>query len=668
MKKYNNIILLIFLLIIVFIILFSIKYTKVIESFDTNQDNNFITTQQQYYTYRNKSELTSNTGQMIDMNQADKFYMLDYSKPKGKQLQLTTPDMPMNVYGTNDAITEDEDLGQLQQKCKTLTSCNDLNNNPKCGFCQSTNQFEAGDTNGPYFNVCPSGWVSNATDCIKQKEQNICSQVTSCQTMTGDANICGWCASSGKAFVATKNSEGILVPKYDTDICGDSDDLGAGLVPPGQCSQFNEEHPCIDTNMDTGPHSDTCLDKLWTEAGGTSLGTNAPDNNQQQKQLWNTKGWNEVFNEMKTMVSDANSNNWELVNQYYKGVYGKDPDPCDPKFSPSPLECYQKLFTTNGCLSNGNAYPNNTNYNNYKTQSQSSFIDFVKGLLGMSHNNSVSFDERNTAYGNCYGGQLQAPPPLKPGDQVKYTGGTFYGKNSVLIGYICSIDNGKAKVFWSYISGPDGNPHYLREGSHSNQVKISLMGAYCGQVPLDLQGQNVPSEIDVTDLQLVKPCADDPSCTTGSCDMQNIVYVYYSKSIPGQFLTYNITQNQIRDVIEKAGSLYPSARLADYSDIQYLVNGDFGFCSYGWVNQNGTFVPVLPSNSTSNADCGGGVQKVYTNPSLTSKGAGAYLYIVGNPADIVSKLSTVGLNAQIVATVGKKSYTGATDFMIKYSK
>lgn len=665
--KNNKLILFLFLLLLTYIIYFTISNSYVIEGFSNNQDYDFVNQQKDYYNYREKSEITG-SNKLNDMSQANNFFKLDFSKPSGKQLVMTTTESSISNSQTNQSIGDDIKYGNLKEKCKNITDCSELDSNPQCGYCFSTKQFEAGNENGPYFNVCPSGWSNSKSACIKQKEQNICKNISSCQTMTGDANICGWCQASGKAFVATKDSTGKLIPKYSDDTCNDNDDLGLGLVPPGQCKQFGEEHPCISPNMDTGPHSDSCLDNLWKEAGGTIKGTAAPQNNPQQKKDWNQKSWQSVFDDMKAWVSDANSNDWSLVKTHYKGVYGNDPDPCDSKFSPTPIECYQKLFTQSGCLEKGNAYPNSTNYNNYKTQSQSGFISFVKGLLGMSHNNSVSFDEKNSAYENCYGGQLQAPPPLKPGDEVKYTGGTFYGPNSILQGYICSIDsNNNAKVFWTYISGPDGNPQYSREDSNDDQTKINKMGAYCGQVPFELIGKGVPSEINIKDLKLIKACTNDSSCITGSCDMQNIVYVSYSKSVPNQFRTYNILKSQIRDVLEKANSIYPSTKLANYSDIQYLVNSDLGYCYSGWVNNQGTITGVYPSNSTSVGGCGYGEQKVIEWYDSKSNMSGAYLYVVGNPADMVSKLASVGLKADIVATVGKKSYTGETDFTLDYN-
>lgn len=650
---------------LIFIILFTIYFVSsqstYIESFDTTQDNEFVKEQKQYYTYRKNNELTgANT--YLDTSQIDKFYTFDENASKGNQLIMQTSNIPLSVLQSNQAILEDEDDGQLIKTCKTITSCNDLANNPKCGYCYSTKQFEAGDSNGPFFNVCPSGWSNSVEACKKYEEQAICSKVKSCQTMTGDASICGWCQSSGKAFVATKDSTGKLVPKYSEDVCKDEDDLGFGLIPPGQCKQFNQDHPCIGPNMDTGPHSDACLDTLWKEAGGTTSGTAAPQNNTQQVKDWNAKSWKAVFDDMKAWVSDANSNNWNLVKTHYKGVYGKDPDPCDPKFSPTPLECYQTLFTKNGCLEKGKAYPNQNNYANYKTQSKQSFIETIKQFVSNSHNNSLSYDKKNSAYENCYGGELTKPPPLKPGDRVEYTGGTFYGPNSILQGYICSVSNGKAKVFWAYISGPDGNPHYLREGSHTDQVKMSKMGAYCGQVPPELVGKNVPSEINVNDLKLLEACSSDPTCKTSNCAMQNIVYVYYTKRVSRQFKTYNVLQSQIRDVLERSMKVFPSVRIADYSDIQYLVNANFAYCYSGWVNKNGTFVAVYPSNTTSASGCGGGNQEVIEWGYSSSQIAGVYVYIDADPSTIPSKLNTVGLTGSIVATVGKKSYTGNTQF------
>ena len=327
-----------------------------------------------------------------------------------EEMRLDTSD-PINPKLVIDKIeVKTNQVEEDIEKCKSLKSCDDLQNT-KCGICLDTNEIMYGDENGPIANVClasdgkPGRWVKEASACKKAKERDICSKVNSCNTMTGEASICGWCPTSRKAFVS-KMENGVLVPKYSEDTCLTSGIFGekkpSNLYDNNSCSLAGEEYPCTGPNEETGPHSMKCLNKLWMDIGGSTSGTNAPKNaNQEQLARWNSLGVKNVLSDMRRMKANADSNVWNIAKNYYKKVYGTEPDPCSDNFIIKPVQCYQKKFVEFGCKQEGSMYPR---------KEQSMTIDqyrvAIKNMINDSHNQYLSFKDRNAAYQKCYGGSL----------------------------------------------------------------------------------------------------------------------------------------------------------------------------------------------------------------------------------------------------------------------
>jgi hypothetical protein len=305
-------------------------------------ENTFLKNQENYYKYRQQTPKT--------FSSADNFLKYVPNNPPGKQLvTYTESPLQMNAYNKLDEEVE---------KCKTLTNCSQLDGT-KCGYCYSDGNFYYGDEKGPETNVCLGKWVTTTKECNKVKERNICNKITNCNDMIGEASICGWCPTKNKAY-PFKKENGILVPKYSEDKCDNIDAVtgnNLGLISQENCGEFSKNHPCVGPNENSGPHSLQCLEYLWSKAGGTSKGTHAPQNNPDQTEYWNKRGWKRVFQDMKQWVKDANSSIWSLVESHYKGVYGRDPDPCSKKLNPIPVDCYQQLFTQKGCLKKGKGYP-----------------------------------------------------------------------------------------------------------------------------------------------------------------------------------------------------------------------------------------------------------------------------------------------------------------------
>lgn len=623
-------------LVSILLILFALSYYKYIETFENTQEQDYLQKEEKYFESRLRGILPS-------FPEAEKFYKFDTSKPLGQQLEIINPSV---------ASSTQSNVDEQVKKCSSLTSCNQLDGT-NCGYCFSSNRFYYGDDKGPLTDVCEQGWVRTGKDCQEYRERAICSKITNCNDMVGEASICAWCPTTNKAMPYVEQN-GILVPKYpDKDKCDDEDITTGkqlGLVKQSDCAEFAKEHPCIGPNENNGPHSDTCLEYLWQKSGCSPKGKNNPLTNTGQKNWWNQRGWTSVFTDMKNWFSDANSSNWDLVKTHYEGCYGTQPDPCNPKYN-NPLECYQKKFTEVGCTTNGSAYP--------KTKPSiplTTFIQQITTLKNNSHDSTLQFNQRNDAYNKCYGGHLTAPPAPKVGDYVQYEFTSNWGSGTKIKGYLCVVENNVGKVFWERVENSSGSS-FIDRSDHLNDIDIlnKNLGLYCGQQPNAFP--NVPATIPLSDLTILKSCDADTSCDDNNCSLQNVVYLHYPAG------SYSVLKTQVTDLLSKATSVIPNTRLCNINDIQNLVNFGIPYCACGWVSKSdGNLTSVYPSTSGTSSGCGGGQVKVVScgdnGPSWAGGKAGVYVIMSDNPTNIPTKLAKVGITGSIVATIGKNEYTG----------
>jgi len=627
------------------IILFILYYFKNInEGFNTFEEQ-----QEEYYKARENNNLPS-------ISKADTFLKFDNTN---NSLELQKPDTTTSSDGSyapvDDAVVS----------CKHITSCDQLDGT-QCGYCFYNDKFSFGDKDGPKTDVCPGGWVKTKEDCIKKRQRNICEKVNNCHEMIGEASICAWCPTKNKAFVY-KNENNKILPKYTDDICDDADINGAnlGLVLAKDCDKFANDHPCIGSNETTGPHSDKCLNKLWESVGCSSKGTSAPLNNDTAKSYWNNRGWKDVFNDMELWHQYAVGSNWELAKSHTKGCLGTDPNPCDPKFGGT-IECYQDKFVALGCKKEGSAYPTikpSINMNDYDIS--------IKKLIQDSNNNSLSYKEKNDAFNKCYGGNLKPPPPIKIGDRVKMSiniGGNNdavcadTNDNSIMEfeGYVCKQDGTLNSILWDKMTNNKpaarcGNKPVSWSKTETNNIEwISKYLGFCGVNP-EYYNKTVSSKVESSVLQLVHSCDKaNNTCATSGCSMQTITYVNYPNN------KYSVSKDDVTKVLSIIRGVYPGVKLADKSDIQYLVDTGIPYCSCGWVNISGKLTTVYPSINGTDGSCGGGKQSVIScgdnGPSWANGKAGVYVIINSDPDTIPTKLSSVKLSGSVVSVVGKDDY------------
>lgn len=634
--------------------------TDIIEGFDLQQDRqqeqSFLQSEEAYYKKRLGGPYVP--GQ----EQAEKFIQFNPEKPIGKQLSPILEEQQRQ---------EESNVDNNVERCSKITSCDELDGT-SCGYCFFTNKFYYGNENGPLTEVCPGGWVKTKEQCVERRERSICEKVTSCREMVGEAEICGWCPTKNKAFVAMKDGNGKLVPKYKTDVCQDEDILtnqDLGLVAGKDCAEFEKDHPCIGTNENTGPHSVQCLSKLWQSSGCSSRGTINPAKAGANNSWWNQRGWEDVLRDMKLWKTDADSGNWNVAKQHHEGCYGTPPDPCDPKYNPRPTECLQQLYLESGCNEKGELYKELANNTQLKTMSKNDLQKYFKTLV--ENTRSSDYKTRADANIKCYGVQITAPPPLKVGDKVKLTRQVGSGKTSVCAdttandtiefeGYICKdIGNDRVEVLWTSMTNPNVSERckgkqnvWNRSAYIDNQKWIAEYLGYCGVAP-SYFADTVSSQINRGDLTLLETCSNSQGCSSSGCAMQLILAVSYPPRV-----SYNVEKSQIADVVMKVREKYPGAQIANYSDLQYLVDIGVPYCFCGWTERDGDYISVHPSTEQTGTGCGSGYRRLNVC-SWTNK-SGVYIRVSANPDTVVNTLKESGLVGAVVAIVGKNEYISLT--------
>ena len=607
----------------------------------------FVKDQENYYESR---------GQLPTDPDAEKFYSFDSQKPLGEQLILQTPN---KTLGATNLSNVDSNVA----RCKNITNFKDMDGT-NCGYCMSSKKFIYGDKTGPFTDVCEGTWVSSAEEYEELMGRQICDKVTHCKDMVGEASICAWCPTTNKAMVYTEK-DGVIVPKYpDKDKCDDVDPTTGktlGLVKEGECGQFGKDHPCVGPTENTGPHSMACLQHLWKNSGCSPNGTANPSKNPSAVAWWNTKSWKAVVADMKAWHDDANSPNFDA--KHYKGCYGKNPDPCDPKYKPTPVECYQQKFTQAGCTDKGTAYPKTK-----PNQSIGSYVASVQGMKDLAHDQNASYTDRNAAYGKCYGGHLKAPPAPKIGDYVSYTfSSKIWGPGTKLFGYVCGIDKGNGKLYWTLAQNSTGGRHATKSAHINDPESVEqFLGWTCGPTKLD-QFPEVPQMIPLTDLKIEKECINDANCPGVGCALQCVVTIHFNKALyPTLNGTYNVTQDQVSSIIAKAKVVIPSTTLATQQDVANLGRQGITSCENGWFKKtDGTLGVGLSATQNTTGSCGGatsnpGIKMSRLQDIQRAWGGKASVYVTmnTNPSEIDNLLAKVGLEGSVKGIFGKTEYIG----------
>jgi len=260
------------------------------------------------------------------------------------------------------------DMTDKLNSCKQITKCSQLNNSD-CGYCVYTKEFQYGGSGAPAADVCPSNaWTNDPNKCQQMKEQAVCKEVKSCGDLTGEAaEMCAWCPTSGKA-IPFKQAGNKKVPKYPGDACNNA---GYGILGAKECQKFLKDHPCLTPTAYSGPHSPSCLSKLWKDAiGGDRRTINWMKYS--KNGYWNKRGYPAVLSDMKAWKAYTRSNDYATAVKGGLMCYGRKPDPCKTQFNPKPAECMDQLWKQGGAKSSGTGLPSKAGFyrsgkSSYKT-------------------------------------------------------------------------------------------------------------------------------------------------------------------------------------------------------------------------------------------------------------------------------------------------------------
>jgi hypothetical protein len=521
-----------------------------------------------YYTYKNKESFKSDldkalvTGERNFMLGQDKYWDVR-NQGIGAGLVKTKPGINtwMKLDGDKNLQTYVPKLGleqrPLDQKivnCRALTKCSQIANN-SCGYCAFDKEFRFGTKDGPSADVCPAGgWTTDATECQKLREKEICSNVKSCGDLYGEAaKICGYCATTGKAMVMMKKGDK-LFPKYADDVCGGD---GYGLLTGDKCGAFLKDHPCITPTYLSGPHSAACVKKLWGNAKCT-----------------NTKPYNKSFEELgkdiqrpykEVGVLMQNVNNKTHSTDYAEAVTNSDNcfgnndniKPCDTKYSknniPHPA-CLRKEFKDVGCTEKGTGYKlisKDVDSSSIWTKAKKHVEDISKyskgqdawNILGFKYpfSNSTTVDEykdtitrvndltvsagdyptRKATSLQCLGESPKKPDPIKPGDTVSHTKNVSEGL-LIFEGIVTGRRGDTCKVMWTKTT-KNGKVREREGTTLEDQKKYWGWDGIPPTVNIKIKGW-----INISNLNSKVTCSDDPSTCKLTCNdkIRAVLYKY----------------------------------------------------------------------------------------------------------------------------------------------
>ena len=246
------------------------------------------------------------------------------------------------------------------EMCRNLTSCEQLAEFPKCGYCGSTDKFDYNSgkfgERGPDFcpkseamnavdkdgNVIARGnqWARTVFDCNKVKRQNMCDKVTSCGSMakgTEAGKWCGWCPGDSKAKVKTPGDTALLMYDRTSSLDANSDItsdkcMGLGetnsitnhvnyseLTKAGDCSVCDAPVDGVNVGH-IGPHSEACLNSLWkathVDPSGYELSCTTEYDNASNIFVNSYKGKGAYWDIGAYMIRDTKQPITKIIKQY----------------------------------------------------------------------------------------------------------------------------------------------------------------------------------------------------------------------------------------------------------------------------------------------------------------------------------------------------------------
>ena len=256
------------------------------------------------------------------------------------------------------------DLINKIKKCKTITSCSELNNNSYCGFCPDTKKYMYYDNddfpNG--IQGCKSNLLTTVEDC----EVHHCSQLKNCSdiALKGSMNECGYCPNSTKVVPLVKRGED-MVSKYNYG----ATKCQKNLVVGEECANYDNDACKHSRYSNLKPNSE-CINDTWEKMGCKNM---------KKRNEYYNKGdltFKSLVDNINTFLSGITSSNYPLAKQSSISCLGSTDNinPCNNKYlnanNEYPNDCYkQKGYFKKEGFSSKEGFANQDNYLKYCNKS-----------------------------------------------------------------------------------------------------------------------------------------------------------------------------------------------------------------------------------------------------------------------------------------------------------
>ena len=267
--------------------------------------------------------------------------------------------------------------------CKRMKDCGDTSVSDKCGWCPVTGtgmakelkkggfhpKYKDDKCDWPYKGIRTRvNWLG-----FGNNEGN-----NSMGMGTGDCDTDKDCAPGlkcGQDPHRTENTIGLKGSHQNMgskqDYCYDPEFAGMNgpLVQVGECKKFGQKFPCMGPTMNTGPHSDACLNNLWTKSGCTgNVIQRSSDLGKKGSAVikkWQKGSYTNVLNSMYGILGLTGSSDYKQAKEATKMCYGRDVDACEDRFVDEskkrerPRDCLVNLYNQSGCRPKGRLHPDN---------------------------------------------------------------------------------------------------------------------------------------------------------------------------------------------------------------------------------------------------------------------------------------------------------------------
>ena len=458
--------------------------------------------------------------------------------------------MMKNMNPTSEGDYQQTNIGSKITKCNQMTSCDELTGKD-CGYCAddgyNKSYFGIGSNKGPLTAVCkPGKWTTSRAKCKELKDKAKCELANNdCMNIPEEhKDLCGYCPTNGKVM-PYRVIGGNKMVKYKSDACNynwQKANVKGPILVGDDCIAFAKNNPCITPYHATGPHSQSCLAKLWK---GSGCGGEKPYMRKMEEltadKSFNSGNFKLIRAKMDKEKKDMTSNDIGTVMRNTMNCENREADinPCEFKYYGGTYDptkhkvareyCRRKLWKESGCGEDGHKNPDLL---------QGAELDKITKMSSKEYSDSISklpiiantpvppteHEKRKQASLDCYGREPPAPSPLKSGFFVKYT--KIPGLK--LWGYLMERNNmANWRVMWvakETSSGRINRKDYIVKGSQSKKKQEENLNKQRYEFGWpgyknaeDSRMTNLPDYIASQDLTVIAECEPGVTMCGNSC-------------------------------------------------------------------------------------------------------------------------------------------------------